>query len=328
MVWLKFIFSIIIIFFSGSRLSRYGDTISETTGLGKGFVGVLLLGAITSLPELITTISSVSLVKDVNLAWGNIYGSNLLNLSVIAFCDIFIKNKYFRIFNKNNILTGILGIIITAVGICGILMHVDWVFFNHVSIFTVIILITYISGAYILYLNEKARKSEIDKFTIKNKNDNTKIYLLFFIHSLLIIAAGINITYACEDIAKITGLGTSFVGSIFLALATSLPEIVVSITAIKLGAVSMAVGNILGSNFFNVSIIGISDIFYTSGSRSIYFDASKIHAFTGTIFIILTNIYLVGMILGSKKRIFKLGIDSILIIFLYFLTFYYLFLKS
>ena len=324
MVWIKFLLSIGIILICGYKLSKYGDLISEKTGLGKGFIGVLLLGAITSLPEVITTISSVSLVKNVNLAWGNIYGSNLLNLTVIAFCDFLIKDGDFRKFNKNNVLTGALGVIITSIGICGIAVHKKWLILPNVSIFTILILLTYFIGAYVLFLNERARSKENSNNNNKGKLDK-KIFLYFTINALLIVAAGVNVTYACDEIAKVTGLGSSFVGSLFLALATSLPEIVVSISAIKFGAVSMAVGNILGSNFFNVSIIGLSDIFYATGSKSIFFDASKVHILTGIIFIVLTNIYLTGMILEAKKRFFKFGFDSILIIFLYLATFSYIF---
>ncbi len=325
MVWIKFLISIIIILICGYKLSKYGDVISEKTGLGKGFIGVLLLGAITSLPEVITTISSVSLVKNINLAWGNIYGSNLLNISVIAFCDFLILDKDFRKFNKNNVLTGALGVIITVIGIIGIAIHKKWLILGHISFFSILILGTYIIGAYVLYLNERARKANSIYVNKNGEKLDKKIFIYFAINAILIVLAGVNVTYACDEIAKVTGLGSSFVGSLFLALATSLPEIVVSISAIKLGAVSMAVGNILGSNFFNVSIIGLSDLFYVSNSKSIFYDASHIHILTGLIFIILTNIYLTGMVLEAKKRFLKFGYDSIIIIFLYLATFSYIF---
>ena len=325
MVWIKFLISIVVILICGYKLSKYGDIIADETGIGKGFIGVLLLGAITSLPELITTISSVSLVKNVNLAWGNIYGSNLLNISVIAFCDVFIM-KEFRVFNKNNMLTGILSVIITLIGIIGILLHAKFLIFKSISLFSILILITYFIGAYVLFLNERTRKNDckVSNKRIEERFDK-KFFLYFFINAILIVIAGVNVTYACDEISKITGLGSSFVGTLFLAVATSMPEIVVSISSIKLGSLSMAVGNILGSNFFNVSIIGLSDFFYTAKSRSIFFDASKVHVLTGLMFIFLTNIYLIGMVLEPKKRCFKFGYDSILIIILYFFTFFYIF---
>ncbi len=326
MVWIKFLISIFIILICGYKLSKYGDLIADKTGISKGFIGVLLLGAITSLPELITTISSVSLVKNVNLAWGNIYGSNLLNISVIAFCDVFILNKEFRIFNKNNVLTGILSVIITIIGIIGILIHKKFLILKNVSLFSILILLTYFIGAYVLYLNERTRKNNCKILTQNNEDKFNKMFFLyFFINAILIVIAGINVTYTCDEISKITGLGSSFVGTLFLAVATSLPEIVVSVSSIKLGSLSMAVGNILGSNFFNVSIIGVSDFFYTTKSKSIFFDASRVHILTGLMFILLTSIYLIGMVLESEKRFVKLGYDSILILILYLLTFFYIF---
>ena len=330
MVWLKFVISLFIIFYCGRKLSLYGDILSDKTGLGKGFIGVILLGAVTSLPELITTISSVKFVKEVDLAWGNILGSNLLNLTVLSFCDVFIKNsEAIRIFDKGNVLTACFSIIITAIATLGLITGKDFIFFKIFSIYTIFILLIYISGSFILFRNAKKEKNSfnvnnsdsIDKDVVSTK----KIVLIFIVNALLIVTAGISITYACDEIAKITGLGTTFVGSLFLALATSLPEIVVSVSAIRLGAISMAGGNILGSNFFNVSILGFSDFFYNSGSGSLYTDASHVNLLTSTIFILVTSIIVAGMIYKSDKRFMKFGLDSIIVIILYLFTFYYIF---
>lgn len=328
MVWIKFLISIIIIFYCGRKLSFYGDILSQKTGLSGGFIGVILLGAITSLPELITTISSVSLVKNVDLAWGNILGSNLLNLCILSVADIFInKQDKIRIFDKGNVLTGSLSIIITSFSLIGVLTGKDLIFFHRISIYTVIILFVYFAGSYILFRNARKEMALPQNEGIEEISEisNIRLLLIFLINALLIVAAGINVTYACDEIATITGLGATFVGTLFLALTTSLPEIVVSVSAIKFGAISMAAGNILGSNFFNISILGFSDIFYNSGTGSLYLDASKINALTGIMFIIITNIILMGMIYKSNKRFFKLGYDSIIVIILYIITFYYIY---
>jgi cation:H+ antiporter len=326
MVWLQFCISIIIIFYCGRKLSYYGDVISKKTGLGGGFIGVILLGAVTSLPELITTVSSVSLVKQVDLAWGNILGSNLLNLTILCFCDVFIKkNNEIRIFDRGNVLTGNLSVIITLISLIAIATGKDLIFFHHVSVYTVLILSVYVTGSFLLYKSAVADKNDSGIEPEQTDIENAKLFLIFGVNAALIIVSGISVTYACDEIAKITGLGATFVGTLFLAIATSLPEIVVSASAIKIGAVSMAGGNILGSNFFNISILGFSDIFYTSGSGSIYLDASKINLFTGIMFVIVTNIVLGGMILRSDKRFFKFGFDSIVVIILYILTFYYIY---
>ena len=327
MVWIKFLISIGIIFYCGRKLSHYGDVISKKTGLGGGFVGVILLGAVTSLPELITTISSVAFVKEVNLAWGNILGSNLLNLTILACSDIIIKRTDInRVFDHGNILTGCFSIIITAVCTIGLITGKDLILLGHVSIYSILILLIYFLGAYILYRNAVKSKLDVKEEPDKSVNiSNLKLFSLFFLNAALIIIAGISVTYACEEIAKITGLGATFVGTLFLAIATSLPEIVVSVSAIRLGQITMAAGNILGSNFFNISILGASDFFYKSGSGSLFLDAAKINLITAIIFIIVTNIILIGIIHRSKRKIFRFGYDSIIVIMLYLLTFYYLY---
>jgi len=327
MIWINFLISILIIFYSGRKLSTYGDIISDKTGLGGGFVGVILIGFITSLPELITTISSVSLVKDINLAWGNILGSNLLNITVLAFCDFLIKRgSVFRVFDNGNILTGLFSIIITAIACIGMITGKDIIFAGNISIYTFIVFFIYIFGSYILYRNALHQKDNSPTIQIENSSNHIstpKLAILFLINAALIVAAGVSITYTCDQISKITGLGSTFVGSLFLATATSLPEIVVSVVSIKMGALNLAIGNIIGSNFFNITILGLSDFFYRGGS--LFTSSDKINLLTSTIFIINTNILLIGMLLKSKRRFFRLGIDSIFAISLYFITFYYIY---
>ncbi len=326
MVWIQFLISIVVIFYCGRKLSFYGDVISKKTGLGGGFIGVILLGAVTSLPELITTISSVSLIKEVNLAWGNILGSNLLNLTILSFCDIFIrKNTSIRVFDKGNVLTGSFSVIITLIALIAIATGKDLIFFHQISVYTVLILTVYVTGSFLLYKTAVAEKAENNVSPEESSFSNAKLFMIFAINASLIIVAGISVTYACEDIAKITGLGATFVGTLFLAIATSLPEIVVSASAIKIGAISMAGGNILGSNFFNISILGFSDIFYKAGTGSLYLDASKVNLFTGIMFIIVCNIIIAGMVLKSDKRFLKFGFDSILVMILYIITFYFIY---
>ena len=327
MVWIKFLISIGIIFYCGRKLSQYGDIISKKTGLGGGFIGVILLGAVTSLPELITTISSVAFVKEVNLAWGNILGSNLLNLTILACSDIIIKRADInRVLDDGNILTGCFSIIITAVCTIGLITGKDIILLGHVSIYSVAVLLIYFLGSFILYKNAVKSKTVATEEDVNGVNvSNLKLFSLFLLNAALIILAGVSVTYACDEIAKITGLGATFVGTLFLAIATSLPEIVVSVSAIRLGLISMAAGNILGSNFFNISILGVSDFFYKNGSGSLFLDASKINLLTSTIFIIVTNIILIGMLYRSKKKLLRFGYDSIIVIILYLMTFYYLY---
>ena len=87
-LWLQFVACAAVIFFTGTRLSKYGDIIAEKTGLGKTWIGVILLAATTSLPELITGISSVTIFDVPDIALGNVLGACMVNLLMIAWLDV------------------------------------------------------------------------------------------------------------------------------------------------------------------------------------------------------------------------------------------------
>jgi len=88
LVWLKFLFCLVLILFAGTKLARYGDAIAHKTGLSGLWIGLVLLSAITSVPEIATGVSSAALVGSADLALGTLFGSNLFNLAILAFIDV------------------------------------------------------------------------------------------------------------------------------------------------------------------------------------------------------------------------------------------------
>lgn len=132
------------------------------------------------------------------------------------------------------------------------------------------------------------------------------------LYSALILAAGPFLVHACEHLAKHSGLGATFVGSVILAIVGSLPELVVSIEAVRIGAYDMAVGNVLGSNMFNMVLLFVSDLFYTRGPLLSH--ASSQHAVTGLFVLLLTSVVMTGLIYRSRRSIAGFGVDSILVL--------------
>ncbi len=88
LVWLKLLACLAIILFAGTKVARYGDAIAEKTGLGRVWVGLILLALVTAMPELVTGVSSVALVKLPDLALGTSLGSCLFNLTILAVLDV------------------------------------------------------------------------------------------------------------------------------------------------------------------------------------------------------------------------------------------------
>ena len=128
-----------------------------------------------------------------------------------------------------------------------------------------------------------------------------RAYLYFTISAAFVVGAGIWLAFIGEDIAEATGWKESFVGSFFIAFTTSLPELVVSIAAMRLGALDMCLGNIIGSNLFNMTIIGVDDLFYRQGP--ILAAVSNSHAFTGLIVLLMTGVVIAGLIFKTQHKI-------------------------
>lgn len=125
-------------------------------------------------------------------------------------------------------------------------------------------------------------------------------YRRFAFYALIIVTAATYLPHVADEVAAITGLGRTFVGSFFVALSTSLPEVVVSREAIRMGTFDLAVGNLLGSNLFNIAILAIDDFVYPHGP--ILGRISANHALTATAAMTMTAVMIVALIYRSKKK--------------------------
>ena len=131
----------------------------------------------------------------------------------------------------------------------------------------------------------------------------------------MILVFGVGLVIAAEQIANLTGLGTSFVGATLLAGSTSLPELSTTIMAVRLHSYTMAISNIFGSNLIMVLLILPADIAYTSGPVLEHADKSAIFALTCGI--LVTAIYVIGMMVRVHRRMFGMGYDSLTVLVVY-----------
>lgn len=303
-LWASFLLSAAVIVFAGIKLSCYGDIIAEKSGLGRTVVGLLLLSAATSLPELVTSIKAASL-GSADLVAGNMIGSNLFNLAILFIMDMLIREG--SVFSHLNIRT-----VRTAAGSMILILILAGGFvlkgFSHGGITTVLSFpsISWSIGIDSLLLAlvyavlvKKVVMSEAstDEEPVQQRYPDKTLrqgVLGFLLAAGLIVAAGLVLTGAADRISglQIAGvpLGKTFVGSLFLAVVTSLPEMIVSIGAVRLGAYDMALGNIFGSNLFNMTIIFVADIFYPKSGISAA--AGSSHLFSLLIVLLITALAL------------------------------------
>lgn len=307
MVWLKYLACLVIILFAGTRLARYGDAIGEKTGVGGLWIGLVLIAAITSVPELVTGVSSVALVGLPDLAMGTLLGSCLFNLSILALLDILYRPapvlSQVRLRHVASAGGGIVlvGIVALAIGVGGVFSEftLGWV-----GIPSIIILILYLVGMRQMFRFERSHPVEQPEAALPQYAEIPlrTVYLRFTLAAIAVIGAGIWVAFVGDEIAQTTGWGASFVGSLFLAISTSVPELVVTIAALRLGALDMAVADILGSNMFNIVIIFAVDLFYSQGS--VLSAVSSVHLITAIVAMVMSLLVIVGLRFRQRRKTF------------------------
>ena len=323
MVWVKFIICVLIIFFSGRKIAKYGDTIANKTGLGGVWIGLILIALITSLPELFTGISAITLVGEPDLTVGDLLGANAFNLFNLALLDITRQNSsLLAAVSSTHRLTGwcSLGLVL-AVAISIFIsqrfcpMAIGWI-----GWYTPIIILLYIISARGIFLFERRQPSSQEVEPCREAESTQRVYLYFGISAAFIIGAGIWLAAIGDEIALVTGWGQSFVGSLLLAFTTSLPEITVSFAAMRIGATDMAVANMIGSNLFNMTIISIDDLLYLKGP--VLAAVSESHLITALAVILMTLIFIAGLRF-KPRRLFRLSWWNSALITLFSLSAYF-----
>jgi cation:H+ antiporter len=315
-VWGKFLGLLVLVYVFGTKAAKSADIIAEKKGLAKAFMGVVFISAVTSFPELFTGISAVTIVDSPDLAMGEIMGSCIFNLLIIALIDVaFRKNNFFQLKGKINILPMAFSFILINVLTLAIAAKFKLAILN-VSVFSVLIFILYLFFLRIIFKERKVKDYDKTKFAKVNLK---KEMLLFIISSIIIIAVGIYLPVVGKEIAQLMHWNDSFVGVIFLAFVTSFPELVVSLSTARMGAFDMLLGNITGSNLFNVAIVFFIDIFYIKSE--IFGSVSLTNVSVGIIAMLMNFILFFAVVRRSKQKILNLfSINALMLILLYIIN--------
>ena len=328
MIWFKFAICLAIILFAGTKLARYGDAIAEKTGLGRMWIGLVLLAAITSMPELVTGISSSAIIGLPDLAVGTLLGSCALNLAILALLDIIQRGTpVLTIAGSGHKISACCGILLIVLASGSILAgkRFSGLALGWVGISSIIIFVVYLLGMWWTFRYEQKHPLASSETSGNYGEISTRtVYIRFTLAALAVIAAGIWLSFIGDEIGETTGWNATFVGSLFLAITTSAPELVVTIAALKLGAIDMAIANILGSNLFNIAIILPVDIFYTQGA--ILSLVSTSHIITAAVVVIMNILVIAGLLLRHKRKTFGvISWNTLVIIGLYVFVAYALF---
>ncbi len=324
-----------VVVFASNKVGNMVDEFDNRTHLSGALIGGLLLAAVTSLPEFITSITSTVVYNEPGLAFGNIFGSNMFNLVILAVMDIIFVRKlvYTKItsIEKANRLGVVIYLVLLIPFVINILQGADIIgannrliqivlgveFFGMFGLLSIAIVVLYFISAKTLTDIEDSNEGEerISKFS---KYKLRTVGIFFVLWSAVLVLAAYFITGTTNDIAIATGLNTSFVGALFLGVATSLPELTTCYTLIKLNNFEAAAGGIIGSNVFNFAIIAVIDVFVKTNVIDLIVKDPNVSLNALTLLILgLINSIILMLALMRKKRITKGGfylVPSVLII--------------
>ncbi len=322
---LLFAVSAAAVWHAGAGLAYLADALSDRYKLGKSLVGLVALSTATSLPEIATTLSA-AVQQSQALVLNNLFGGIALQTAILAMADFWARGAITNYPRKAthaleatllNLMLG-LTIVLLVVG--------DRWSIGPVGTGSIVIALFYAGAIWLLRTydqsgdwipvdlpNEELPSTEGQRDTADGATST--LLLRAGLYCVMILGFGLLLVLSAEQIAAQSGLGASFVGATILAAATSLPELTTSIAAVRLGAYTLAISNIFGSNLIMLVLVFPADLLFRSGP--ILQDAPPIVFASLGFGIAVTSIFLTGLIVRRKPRIGQVGLDSVLVLIVF-----------
>jgi cation:H+ antiporter len=305
----------------GIVLARAGDEIAARTGLGGLFVGMLLLAGATSLPEIATDVSA-SLAGAPALAVGDLFGSSMANMAILATIDLLHRGGVWTSVSLGHARVAALAIALTTIAVLAVVqppgVAVGWV-----GIETLVIVVAYVAAArWMRRPSGRGRRGheaigEIVSPTHWATRDRPMrpvavAWRQFAVAAAVVLVSAPLLALSAQAIAVETGVGEGFIGALLLAGSTSLPELVASVAAVRIGSYDLAVGNLFGSNAFNMVALLAADAAWLDGP--ILAAVGPAASVAGIGAILLMALALAAVVHGERTRVTRLEPDAVLLL--------------
>jgi len=299
---LLFVACTAVVFVAGTELTRAADVIGERTGLGRLRAGVILLATATSLPELATDIAAVRIGAP-DLAAGDLFGSSMANMLILALLGVLPpRDHVFQRAALDHALAASLGMIMTALAAVFVLAPVGLTLLGN-GVEPLILLVVYVVGTLTIYRQGVLRGDSAKADTPAPATDTPPLraaIIRFGLAALAIVVVAPVFARTAERLAEVSGLGQTFVGTLLVGMSTSLPEVVTSVAAVRLKAFDLAVGNLFGSNAFNMLVFLPMELAHEGGPLFAALDSS--HALTAFFAVVLMGIGLSAIVYRAERR--------------------------
>lgn len=325
-IWVNvalFVASAAAVWWAGTRLSRYADAIAGRTGIGQAVIGVILLGGITSLPEIAVT-GTAAVGGNASLAVNNLLGGFTAQVTVLALADAVMRRRALTTVVPDPLvlLQGALGIVLVSVTVVGIMVGDvallgagAWTWGILAIFLYAIRMVARSSGHPAWQVVGEPPSEEIGEERPEVEHSNRALYAWTAGVALVIFVMGWLLASTGEALAEQTGLGDSFFGAVFVAISTSLPEISTVLAAVRLGRYVLAASDIFGTNLFDVAIVVLVDLLYPGGP--VLAEVGSFSVVAGLLGILVTAIYLVGLVERRDPAVGGVGLDTIMVAVVY-----------
>ncbi len=328
-----FVVSALVIGIFGTMMTRTADILADVTGMGEALMGAIFLGGSTSLPGITTSVTAAA-GGHAELAISNAIGGIAAQTVFLAIADIAYRkvNLEHAAASVANLLQGALLTVLLALTILA--MAGPQLTFWAIHPVSVLIIVAYILGLRLvshaetdwMWRPKRTRETLVDEPTHVDvtRSQILLLWLKFALLGIIVAFAGYIVAKTGIAISGQAGISETVVGAMFTAIATSLPELVTSVAAVRQGALTLAVGGVIGGNCFDVLFVAFSDMAYRMGS--VYEALSNRQLFIIALTILLVGVLLLGLLRREKHGIANIGFESFLIIVLYVVALTYLFM--
>jgi cation:H+ antiporter len=305
----------VAVWFAGSRLAVYVDAVTEKTGLGQAFMGMLLLGGITSLPEL-AAVSTSAAMGNASLAINNLLGTASINLVLLALADIYFGRGALTAIaaRPSTLMQGVLSMLLATI-VAMVATVGDVALFGFGAGAGVIALAAILA----LWLSSQFEHRHVwdivgggddddERVTGEDERSTGRLALYIIGCALLILAAGFLLSSSADAIATKTGFSAGIVGFVLVGLATSLPELSSIVGALRLRRYQMAIGDIFGTNIFNILLIFVADTVYNG--EPVLSQAGRFEVIGAILAVLMTGIFIIGLLERKDRTLLRMGYDS------------------
>lgn len=301
---LQFGLCAILIARAGFMLSASADRLAALHGWGRGWVGLALLGVVTSLPELASGISAVAIVRAPDLAVGNALGACVVNLAFLVVVDALQRGQpMYRSAAATHVLTAAFGVVLLGLAALSMIAGAQAPTLMNLGLASPLLLGGYLLALRSVQAHERHARQDVEPTPAADRACLRREWIRFGLAAAVVLAAGLALPDAADRLAEAAGWSRSFVGTVFMALATTLPEMAVTLGALRLGALDMALGNLLGSNLFNVTILAIDDLAWRGGP--LLAAVAPVHIGTAVTAMTMSGLVLIGLVMRPKGRVLR-----------------------